>query len=409
VNSSRFDLLVIGSGPAGLFTAINAAKPGRHIGIIEKNGSAGVKLLLTGGGKCNLTHAGTREDFLRHYGGAAKARFVKPSLYGFPHLDLMRFFEQRGVSITLSDDGKAFPATMKSRDILRCLMDECARHGIEIRYGEPVTSVNRTPSGFIVSSTIGRYESRTLVIATGGASYPQTGSTGDGYLMAKSLGHSIVPPAPALSPVIISEFRFSGCAGISLYGASIALTRNGKKMYASIGDVLFTHCGFSGPGILDMSRYIEPGDTLLVSLLPANDADTFAARFTDDLTRSHRKSLRRCLKVYGIPARLVDTAADAAGINLDQHCSAVTKSTRQGIINFVVQNAFRIERVEGFDKAMVSRGGVALREVVPATMQSRLVPGLFFAGEILNIDGDTGGYNLQFAFSSGWMVGKKAA
>jgi predicted Rossmann fold flavoprotein len=402
------DIIIIGAGPAGLFSAMHAARPGRRVCILEKNESAGVKLLLTGGGKCNLTHSGTREEFLAHYGDKVKGRFVKPSLYGFTNHDLCRFFDDCGLGTITTDDGKVFLASKKSRDVVRALVAECGNRGINIRYRETVTSVERGAGGFIVSTTESALESRSVVIATGGKSYQGTGSTGDGYAFAKQLGHSIVEQAPALSPIAVRDYRFAACSGISIRNARITVSRGGRKVVSTTGDVLFTHHGLSGPGILDMSRYIESGDAVAVSLFPADQYDGFEGRLAMDLAANAGTSLKRCLAHYGIPERLLTTALGTAGITVNAPCSKIDRKTRSALSSRLANQTFDIERVNGFDQAMVTRGGVTLAEIYPSRMESRLVQGLFFAGEVLDIDGDTGGYNLQFAFSSGYAAGKQA-
>jgi predicted Rossmann fold flavoprotein len=404
-----FDLIIIGAGPAGLFTAIHAARSGRKVCILEKNHTAGAKLLLTGGGKCNLTHSGTRDEFLAHYGAAAQGRFVKPALYSFTNSDLCRFFEERGVALLTSDDGKVFPRSMRSSDIMRVLENECGRLKVEIRYGDPVKTVERTAAGFSVSTAAGRCETRSVLIATGGASYPKTGSTGDGYVFAQRLGHTLVPPVPALSPVAIREYQFGGCSGISIRNAKIVLSRGGKKTVTAAGDVLFTHHGLSGPGILDLSRHLEPGDTVAVSLFSCEQYAVFESRFAADLAGGGRNSLKLCLKKYGIPGRLLAVVAASAGSAVNAACSTVDKKTRAFLQEHLARQPFVVECVCGFDQAMITKGGIPLCEVTAETLESRVTPGLFFAGEILDVDGNTGGYNLQFAFSSGWLVGNNVS
>jgi predicted Rossmann fold flavoprotein len=403
--TSPYDLLIIGAGPAGLFTAIHAAKSGHRVCILEKNESAGVKLLLTGAGKCNLTHSGAREEFLVHYGDKVKGRFVKPALYGFTNNDLCRFFNDRGLGTVTIDDGKIFPAFLNSHDVVRALVGECGNRGVEIRYRETATSIERAATGFIVLTAGGILESRSVVIATGGKSYPKTGSTGDGYIFAKRFGHSIIEPAPALSPITVRDYPFVACSGISIRNAKITIQRNGEKNTSTAGDVLFTHHGLSGPGILDMSRYLESGDTITMSLFPSDQYDGFEGRLARDMAANAGTSLKRCLAHYGIPERLLTTALGIAGIPVNVPCSTIDRKTRSVLISRLMNLTFKIAQVNGFDQAMATRGGVTLAEIHPSSMESRLVPGLFFAGEVLDVDGDTGGYNLQFAFSSGYVAG----
>ena len=385
-------LLVLGAGPAGLACGIAAALRGEQVVVLEKNVKPGVKLRLSGSGQCNLTHGGPIEDFLDHYGGPKKGRFIKPALFAFPNTKIVRFFEQRGVPLLEREDGKVFPRSLQSDDILRTLVEELETSGGQLRTGVDVHAIKRTADGFSVETNQGVFSSERLTIATGGMSYPKTGSTGDGYHFAEQWGHRIVSPRPALTPVVVKQYPFADAAGVSFDGIPITVYRNGKKIRQGHGDVLLTHRGLSGPGILDLSRFLEPQDTLRLPL--CRSAVELETLFCG------KKLLKNAL--LGIPERLSLCLFTELGISPNAAATEIDRQTRQRLKESLTGFAFIVERLGGFDEAMATSGGIALEDVNRQTMESRLVPGLFFCGEVLDIDGDTGGYNIQFALSSGF-------
>lgn len=398
-----YDVIIIGAGPAGLLCAAYCGRMRLRTLVLEKNDKAGRKLLLTGAGRCNLTHDGPVEDLLDRYGH--KARFVKPALLAFSNDDLVAFLEGRGLWTVTEAGNKVFPATGDAGDVLRALLDGCRTKGVTVRYGEPVKTVSTC---WEVRTGKGTYRARTVVIATGGRSYPGTGSTGDGYALAQGLGHTIVGPAPALAPVIVKGYRFGGCAGISLGDVGTAVLREGKTVHRSRGDVLLTHKGLSGPGILDLSRHVRPGDVVRVALVD-RDAQAFERELVDDLAAQGKRSLKNVLARYDVPERLLARVLEVLGVPREMKASQLDKRTRRRLVDALTGLSFEVERLGGYDEAMVTRGGVSLREIDPTTMGSRIAPGLYFAGEVVDVDGDTGGYNLQLAFSSGVLAARSVA
>ena len=302
-----------------------------------------------------------------------------------------------------TEEGKVFPSTMKAGDVLRVLENECEHEGVSIRYDNPVKSVILADGTF---KTIGKaaYEGSSLVIATGGASYPGTGSTGDGYRLAASFGHTVTETAPALAPVIVRENPFGDLAGVTFSGIHFSLWRDGKKRDAYHGDLLFTHEGLSGPGILDASRDIREGDVIAISFVKSGNRDEFSRDLQKRLDLQPTSRVKNVLTSYGIPERFASKMLGISGIPADTTGAHLTKEKRTAIIGNLTGFPVTVARLGGFEVAMVTRGGVARAEVNQKTMESRLVPGLFFAGEVLDIDGDTGGYNLQAAFSTGFLA-----
>ena len=402
-----YDVVIIGAGPAGLLCGILCGTKGRSVCILEKNDGAGKKLLLSGSGKCNITHAGSIKDFLAHYGD--KGRFVKPSLLNFTNADLMDFFEKRHLKTVEASDGKIFPETRSGRDVLGVLLEECKKRGVVIRYREPVQDIAKTHSGFEARTKNAVCGAGTAVIAAGGASYPSTGSNGDGYAFAKVLGHTIVEPGPALVPVIVRNYPFGNCAGISIADTKTAVYRNNKKVRDVRGDVLFTHRGLSGPGILDLSRFIRRNDELKISLVKFDTKEDCEKDIIKEFSAEGKRTIKKCMSKYKVPQRLLERIFNLKGIPLDQNTSSIDKKTRRVIVDNLMECPFVVESLGGYDEAMVTRGGVCCREINPSTMESRIVPGLYFAGEVVDVDGDCGGYNLQFAFSSGVRSAKSIA
>lgn len=398
----RHDVGIIGAGPAGLFCAIQAAVSGHRILILEKMHAPGRKLLITGSGQCNITHEGDVSDFVFNYGGHGK--FLKPALLSFTNHDLMTFFYDHGLDMESRDDGKVFPVTRRSEDVLSVLVNECSRRGVDLRCNEAVNIIKKGPEGFEITTSHGQYYADYLVIATGGASYPATGSDGDGYRFAAGLGHTIADIAPALTPLIIQNFPFFDLSGISFSQMPFSVWRDGEKIFHHIGDVLFTHNGLSGPGILDRSRDIEPKDEIRLSFtgsLPYHDV----RRALSEMSVSHgTRQLISMVRQFRIPDRLAKKILDYTKIPCNLKCAHLSAAQRNQLIKNLTEFPLSVEKLGDFSCAMVTRGGITLGEVNPKTMESRIEKNLFFAGEVLDIDGDSGGYNLQSAFSTGMLA-----
>ena len=400
----QYDSVVIGAGPAGLFCAMHAMQPGQRILLLEKNSHPGAKLLLSGSGQCNITHSGDIRDFLSRYGDHKKQ--VRPALFGFTNLDLIEFFRKRGLAMITEENGKVFPETRRSADVLDVLEKECKEQGVVLRCSEAVIEVNRTKSGFEITTPESRYCSPVLVIATGGASYPKTGSTGEGYRISASLGQPVTDIAPALTPLLIQNFPFASLSGMSFPGMHFSVWRAGKKIADHTGDVLFTHLGLSGPGILDASREIRAEDEIRLSFVGTLKREEFTADLTRRIREARVWQIGTILAAYPIPERLNRKLLALSGIPEDLKGNHFSAEQRSRLITNCTQFPLTVTAPGGFSVAMVTRGGIALESVNPKTMESTIVPNLYFAGEVLDIDGDTGGYNLQAAFSTGFLAGQ---
>jgi predicted Rossmann fold flavoprotein len=400
----QYDSVVIGAGPAGLFCAIYAVQPGQRILLLEKNSNPGAKLLLSGSGQCNITHSGDIRDFLSRYGDHKKQ--VRPALFGFTNLDIVEFFRKRGLAMITEENGKVFPETRRSADVLSILVRECKEQGVVLHCSEPVMEVNRARRGFEITTPKSTYYSPVIVIATGGASYPKTGSTGDGYRISASLGQPVTDIAPALTPLLIQNFPFASLSGMSFTGMHFSIWRAGKKIANHTGDVLFTHLGLSGPGILDASRGIRAEDEIRLSFVGTLKREEFTADLRRRIQESRDWQIGTILAAYPIPERLNRKLLALSGIPEDLKGNHFSAEQRLQLIANCTEFPLTVTAPGGFSVAMVTRGGVALENVNPKTMESTIISNLYFAGEVLDIDGDTGGYNLQAAFSTAFLAGQ---
>ena len=399
----EYDLIIVGAGPSGLFCAINSSHKDKNILVLEKKKSPGRKLLVSGSGHCNITHDGDIRSFLGHYGD--HGRFLRPALLGFTNQDLVSFFENKGLGTILAEGGKIFPESLRSKDVLDVLVRECDAKDVHIRHDQNVKSIIRSKDGFEVVTEDYAYRSQLLVIATGGRSYPATGSDGAGYGFAKSLGHNITDIGPALTPVRIKDYPFLELAGISFPKMEISLYR-GKKIKEYRGDVLFTHQGLSGPGILDLSRHIKAKDTLKLSFVQVKSRAELEEWLLDKVKVDGARGIKSIIADLSLPNRVTTKIIELSGILPGMKCAHLTRDMRGNLLDNLTGFPMTVEAVEGFNVAMATRGGVDLKEVNSKTMGSRLVDGLYLAGEVLDIDGDTGGYNLQAAFSTGMLAAK---
>lgn len=423
------DLIIIGAGPSGLFCAIKAAgsihnknKHYSRIIVLEKKGTPGRKLLISGSGRCNITHSGDIQEFLSHYG--EHSRFMRPALLSFTNRDLVSFFAEKGLAMIEEESGKIFPATGRSRNVLDILVRECEAHKISLHSDQKVLSLSKKEHGFEdrfghwiehgfeAITEDGFYLSPLVVIATGGCSYPATGSSGDGYRFARALGHNIIEPGPALTPAYIKDYPFRELAGISIPDVQVSL-QHSETTRTNCGDILFTHEGLSGPAILDFSRHIMPGDTIRLSIIPPERRPELEAWFlkrTEEMGGKGLKTLLEdlppafCRSGQSIPGRLIAKILEISGIPAELKGAQLSRHLRITLFNNLTGLPLDVARLGGWDIAMVSRGGVDLGEVNSRTMESRLVKGLYLVGEVLDVDGDTGGYNLQAAFSTGALA-----
>jgi predicted Rossmann fold flavoprotein len=404
----KADLIIAGAGPAGLFAAIQAAEnnENKKILILEKNSSAGKKLLISGSGQCNLTHSGDIADFFDHYG--ENYNFLMGPLYTFDNQKLMQFFIDRGIKFREARGGKIFPESNQASDILNVLLEEVKARGIKIIYNSAVKKVEDQDGLFEIKTTNKIYQSKYFLLAAGGKSFPNTGSTGDGFQIAENLGHNIIKPRPALAPVVIKGYQFKMLSGISLRNKEISLWRNDQLLKSWSDDLLLTHRGLSGPGIINYSRYIKNGDLLKIKLLKYS-REELEKNLLKRIEREGRLNLLNLLIKYPLAQRLIEKILEIANIDGSQNAAHLTKQERKEIIELFSSLEFEIKSLADFNQSMVTKGGIDLNQINPQTLESRIITNFFAAGEVLDIDGNTGGYNLQAAFSTAFLAGTELA
>ncbi|MGD9567653.1 MAG: NAD(P)/FAD-dependent oxidoreductase [Sedimentibacter sp.] len=398
----KYDVVIIGAGPAGLFSALSLNN--KRVLLLEKNKQPGKKLLISGAGQCNYTNNCSIEEFLKRYGD--KGRFLKAALYNFTNKDAVDFFKEKGLESLIREDGKVFPVTLNSCDILNVLLESCKEKSVEIKYEEfaEKVSYDETNEMFLIKTNTSSYASINLIIATGGKAYQSTGSTGDGYDMAESFGHAIINPREALVPVYAENYQFKELSGISFENINVSLWRSNKKINEFTGDFLFTHVNISGPVILNNSRYFEKGDVLKVNFSSFKNTEEFKKYFDDLIIHSGKLNVKTVMIKLNLPKRFVDKIMELSGVQQETTCSQLDKSKRKILAELVSSHPFKIEKLGGSNIAMVTKGGVSTNEINSKTMESKLIPHLFFAGEVIDYDGDTGGFNIQAAFSTGRLA-----
>jgi predicted Rossmann fold flavoprotein len=413
-----WDVVVIGGGPAGLMAAIRAAEQGRKTLLLEKNGRLGAKILLSGGTRCNLTHDTDSRGIVEAFGPSG--RFLHSALAALSPRQLVELFASEGVDTKVEEGGKVFPRSDRAADVLESLLRQIGRGPCELACNEPVSEIERADDGFRLKSAKRTITARRLVLATGGKSYPQCGTTGDGYRWAGTLGHTIVTPRPALVPIATNEPWVKALQGITVpdvlaqvVDGSIERPKGRSCLSSRRGSLLFAHFGLSGPAVLDVSRAVSMSDSpqdlrLHCDFLPSMDAaelEAFLMRQTADAGKRHISGILDPL----VPRRLAETLLQSASITASDRAAELTKEDRKRLVQAVKNTIVQVAGTLGFRKAEVTAGGVSLSEVDSRTMQSKLVPGLYFAGEVLDLDGPIGGYNFQAAFSTGALAGTCAA
>lgn len=407
-----YKTILIGTGAAGLY--FGAGVPcghGRDVLLLEKTARPAMKLLMAGSGQCNVTHGGSIKDFLDCYGDHGSR--IRTCLYKHNNLELMNFLEGLGVPLTERDDSKVFPASMDAHDVKNALMDACGKNGVRICLNSSVTQIKALEGGFEVivdgvyekgvsknvetaSSTT--YTCTNLVIATGGCSYPTTGSDGSIFrTLRDDLGLAVEEPRPALTPVFVQDYKFADLSGISLKNIGMKIAGL-KKSFT--GDLLFTHKNLSGPVIINNSRYITTVSRLEINFVFPENCETVSANLKKSAPGSSRSVTSFLAEEYGLPKRFVSKIVELSISETDKKLSALSGKEISALARSLAAAEFSVSGLGGFNIAMVTRGGVSLDEVSLKTMESKRYPGLYFIGEVLDIDGDTGGYNLQFTYSS---------
>jgi predicted Rossmann fold flavoprotein len=406
-------VIVVGGGAAGLMAAGQAAALGADTLLLEKKARPGRKLSITGKGRCNLTNISPLPDFIAHYG--KNGRFLRQAFNRFFSTELMDLLRSLGIKTVTESDGRVFPADGNAEAVVDALVQWAKQQGVSIKTTSPVEQLLIGSDGILGVRADGRdYHAGVVIIATGGASYPATGSTGDGYRLAASAGHTIIPIRPALVPLETAGDVAGRLQGVSLRNVKVSIYMDGRKHNAAAGNIMFAHFGLSGPMILTLSGSIVDAlhrnkkITLSIDLMPDMDERELEARLLGDLQVYGRRQFHTMLKGL-LPSKLIPVCCDLTGIPPEKVGHQINAEERRRLRTWLKDFRFAVIGHRPLEEATVTAGGVDTREVDPRTMASRLIRGLYFAGEVLDIAGDTGGYNLQAAFSTGWLAGHSAA
>lgn len=412
---ASYDIVIIGAGAAGLMAATIAAEKQQTILLVEKMDQAGRKLRITGKGRCNLTNTSPIKEFISHIG--SDGRFMRNAFSMFFNNELMQFFEQKGVALNIERGSRVFPQSGKALDIFLALINGIERNkNITIVKNTSATELITSPAGIagVVLSNGTTVAATKVILATGGKSYPLTGSTGDGYTLAKNVGHTIVDPIPSLVPLVCTEKIPDELIGFTLKNVSLTISdSNDKKICNFFGEMTFTPNGIGGPIVLSASRMVsrrlQSGEQLraTLDLKPALDHDVLDKKLIRELDENGTRILKDALRLW-LPAEMIPLALQTMTIEHYKRLNQVSATDRKKILRMLKALPFTIVGTRGFDEAIVTQGGVSLKEVNPKTMESKLVKNLYITGELLDLDADTGGYNLQIAFSTGYAAGKAA-
>jgi len=405
----KFDLAVIGAGPAGMIAAARAGELGARVVLLDKNEKPGQKLLLTGNKRCNLTKAEFDLSALTEKFGKG-GKFLFPAFNLFGPRQTMQFFESRGLTLKVEDQNKVFPASGRAADVLNILLGYLRQSRVEILSGTEVIKIvaeNGRIEKLITLS--GEIAAKNILIATGGKSYPQTGSDGRGYQFLRELGHKITTLRPGLVPIKVKEKWVHKLQGLSVENVELSLLQNQKKLGTESGDLIFTHFGLSGPAALDLSAKVSESlsraqTKISVNFAPGMTLPELEGKILAVFSASQNKMLKNCIDRL-VPPRLALALIQLAGMNPDKRVNLVSKPERQKIAALLNRVELSVSGLLGFDQAMITTGGAELKEIDPSSMNSKLIQNLFLAGEILNLQAPSGGYNLQLCWSSGYLAG----
>lgn len=401
---------VVGGGASGMMAAIAAARNGHRVILFEKNEKLGKKLYITGKGRCNITNACDRDTFFENV--ISNPKFLYRAFHQFNTDDVIDFFEQLGLRTKIERGNRVFPRSDKSSDVIAALRNELERLGVDIRYHSEVTDILYKDGCFygLKLKPGEKYYGDAVIIATGGLSYPLTGSTGDGYRFANKAGHTITDLSPSLVPLYVSESFVKELMGLSLKNISITIKSGEKEIYKNFGELVFTHFGVSGPVILSASRhiipYIDSKDklTLNIDLKPALTMQQLDLRILRDFEEFKNKQFKNSLNQL-LPNKLIDVIIRLSHINPEKQVNSITREERLFLVELLKNFTLNIIKLGAFNQAVITKGGINIKEINPSTMESRLIKNMFFAGEILDLDALTGGFNLQIAWSTGFLAG----
>lgn len=405
-----YDVIVIGCGAAGMMAAYSASIQGNKVLIVEKNEKPGKKVYITGKGRCNITNACDIENLFQNV--VTNPKFLYSSFYGFDNQSVISFFEEAGCPIKIERGQRVFPVSDHSSDVITALIYKLKQNGVEIQFSSPV--INLLIDDHVVTGVVLKNGKKIIgnkvIIATGGESYPLTGSTGDGYSFAKDSGHCIVKTKPALVPLVSEEEWCRELMGLSLKNVELRLIFNGKEYFKDLGEMLFTHFGVSGPLVLSASSFYSKflsnkKAELVIDLKPGLSEEQLDKRVLRDFKEQQNKQFRNSLGGL-FPTRLIPIIISKSGISEYKRVNEITKDERKHFVTLIKNFKIHIVGTRGFSEAIITQGGVSTKDIDPSTMQSKIISNLFFAGEVIDLDALTGGFNLQIAWSTGYLAGQ---
>lgn len=405
-------VIVIGGGAAGMMAATVAARSGADVILFEKNEKMGRKLRITGKGRCNVTNDCDKNEFLSNV--ASNSKFLFAAISRFSTADTKDFFEECGVPLKVERGKRVFPVSDKAQDIVSAMENACAEAGVTVinKRVEGILAEDGKVEGVVADGE--RYGAKCVIVCTGGASYPRTGSSGDGYRFAKKMGHKVVPIRPSLVPLVAEGKLCAHLQGLSLknIGFKVKDTASGKVVYDDFGEMMFTHFGLTGPVVLSASAHlsdIESGKYIAcIDMKPALDFKTLDTRILSDFSETINKDFINSLDAL-LPQKMIPVIIGMSGIDGRKKVNSITKEERERLVSLIKNIEIPLSGFRPIDEAIITKGGVSVTEVSPKTMESKLVSGLYFAGEVLDLDAYTGGFNLQIAFSTATLAGENAA
>lgn len=396
-----------------MFAALGAAEAGHRVTILEQNEKLGKKIYITGKGRCNLTNACDTEEIFAHV--PRNAKFLYSAIYTYDNFRVMDFFEANGMPVKTERGNRVFPVSDHSSDVISTLQKALEKAGVEVLLHAKVTEI-LSKDGKITGVRLKNGEKRTadaIILATGGKSYSSTGSTGDGFVFAEQLGHKIEEPVPSLVPMTVLEDYCMQMQGLSLRNVQAKIREGGKVFFEEFGEMLFTHFGVSGPLMLSASSVVndrlrKKNLSLTIDLKPALSEEQLDARILRDFEENKNRQFKNSVKGL-LPAKMIPVVISLSGIDPEKKINGITKQERKKLVECIKAFPLTLTGLRGFNEAIITRGGVSVKQVDPSTMESKLVKGLYFAGEILDVDAYTGGFNLQIAWSTGYLAGSSIA
>ena len=408
MNNNKYNVAIIGGGASGLMAAYSAAMQGASVIVFDKNKLLGRKLRITGKGRCNITNSCDDVTFFQNV--SQNSKFLYSAYYNFDNINVQNFFTDNGLPIKTERGGRVFPESDRAKDVVRVFEQLVDNLGVTVIYQKVNKIVKNNDDFSIVCSDETLFYSNSVIIATGGMSYPLTGSTGDGYRFAKKFGHTITALKPSLVPIETEEEYCSKMQGLSLKNVQIKLFKNDKCIYEDFGEMMFTHFGITGPIVLSTSSHIQDNENyrIYIDLKPALDAEMLDKRLLRDFLQLSNKNFSNSLEML-LPKKLIPVIIELCGILPDKKVNSITKEERLNLLKTIKELPLTVKKLRPISEAIITSGGVQTKEINPSTMESKLCENLFFCGEVIDVDAYTGGFNLQIAFSTGYLAGEKAA